>query len=78
MSAGVRSISGSFSQPAGIPPPIPERQTPGVGSIARHGSLSGASVEPSESSPSMSSIGRRDSQVSQSSQSGSIRGQPHN
>lgn len=75
MSAGIRSISGSFSQPAGAPPPIPERQTPGVGSIARHGSLSGASIEPTDS-PSLSSVGRRDSQASQSSQSGSTRGQP--
>lgn len=80
MSAGLRSISGSFSNASGAPldqpPPIPQRQTPGVGSIARHGSLSGASVEQSEPSPSLSSVGRRDSQVSQSSQSGSIRGNP--
>lgn len=76
ISAGVRSTSGSFSQPPGAPPPIPTRQTPGVGSIARHGSLSGASIDPAEPSPSLSSVGRRDSQTSQSSQSGSIRGQP--
>lgn len=95
MSAGIRSISGSFSQPAGAPPPsefsmnnqinkqsnriflilVPERQTPGVGSITRHGSLSGASIDQSEPSPSLSSVGRRDSQASQSSQSGSIRAQ---
>ncbi|CRK91784.1 CLUMA_CG005415, isoform A [Clunio marinus] len=75
MSAGLRSISGSFSQPAGAPPPIPERQTPGVGSIARHGSLSGGSADVSDTT-NMSSVGRRDSQASQSSQSGSIRAQP--
>lgn len=74
MSAGVRSISGSFSQPAGAPPPIPVRQTPGVGSISRHGSMSGASIE-AEPSPSLSSVGRRDSQISQTSQSGSVRSQ---
>lgn len=76
MSAGIRSISGSFSQPAGAPPPIPERQTPGVGLISRHGSMSGVSMEQAEPSPSLSSVGRRDSQASQSSQSGSTRGQP--
>lgn len=70
MSAGPRSsITGNVAP--GAPPPIPERQTPGVGSIARHGSLSGANVESSESSaPSLASTGRRDSQASQSSQSG--------
>lgn len=75
ISAGVRSTSGSFSQPPGAPPPIPTRVA-APGSIARHGSLSGASMEPAEPSPSLSSVGRRDSQTSQSSQSGSIRGQP--
>lgn len=78
MSAGPRSsITGNFPQP-GPPPPIPERQTPGVGSIARHGSLSGSiNLESSESSaPSLASTGRRDSQVSQSSQSGSKSSQP--
>lgn len=79
MSAGPRSsITGSFPQP-GPPPPVPERQTPGVGSIARHGSLSGSvNLEStSESSaPSLASTGRRDSQASQSSQSGSKASQP--
>lgn len=81
LSAGPRSsISGSFSQPAGAPPPIPERQTPGVGSIARHGSLSGSVKgdipdQTSERAPSLSNDGRRDSQISQSSQSGSSRSQ---
>jgi len=50
------------------------RQTPGVGSIARHGSLSGSTTseipdQPSDRAPSFSSASRRDSQVSQSSQS---------
>jgi synapsin len=76
MSAGIRSISGSFSGAAGAPPPIPERQTPGVGSIARHGSLSGASIDNVESSPSLSSVGRRDSQASQSSQSSKAQPSP--
>jgi hypothetical protein len=82
LSAGPRSsISGGFSQPtAGAPPPIPERQTPGVGSIVRHGSLSGSVKsdipdQTSERAPSLSTDGRRDSQASQSSQSGSSRSQ---
>lgn len=46
-----------------------------MGSLARHGSLSGASID-NEPIPSLSSIDRRDSQVSQTSQAGSLRGQP--
>lgn len=53
------------------PPPIPERTTPGPGSIGRHGSLSSVSSEPPELSgdkaPTLSNVGRRDSQASQSS-----------
>ncbi|KAG4075644.1 hypothetical protein HA402_003469 [Bradysia odoriphaga] len=53
------------------PPPIPERTTPGPGSIGRHGSLSSVSSEPpeqpTEKAPTLSSVGRRDSQASQSS-----------
>ena len=53
------------------PPPIPERSTPGPGSIGRHGSLSSVSSEPPEQptdkAPSLSAVGRRDSQASQSS-----------
>ncbi|CAG9807052.1 unnamed protein product, partial [Chironomus riparius] len=78
ISAGLRSgsITGNFP-PGGPPPPIPERQTPGVGSIARHGSLGGANMDSSESSaPSLASTGRRDSQTSQSSQAGSKASQP--
>lgn len=75
MSAGPRSsITGGFSQPmpSGAPPPIPERTTPGVGSIARHGSLSGAgagdtSDQSSDKTSALGSVGRRDSQTSQSS-----------
>uniref|UniRef100_A0A182XKG3 Synapsin ATP-binding domain-containing protein n=1 Tax=Anopheles quadriannulatus TaxID=34691 RepID=A0A182XKG3_ANOQN len=55
----------------GGPPPIPERTTPGVGSIGRHGSFSSQSGEPpeqpSERAPTLNSVGRRDSQASQSS-----------
>lgn len=75
---GVRSgsISGSYSQPAGAPPPIPDRPTPGVGSIARHGSLGGVSNNDPSDSPSISSYGRRDSQTSQSSQSSRAASRP--
>lgn len=62
------------SRPApvgGGPPPIPERTTPGVGSIGRHGSISSQSGEPpeqpTEKAPTLNSVGRRDSQASQSS-----------
>uniref|UniRef100_A0A182VXP6 Synapsin ATP-binding domain-containing protein n=1 Tax=Anopheles minimus TaxID=112268 RepID=A0A182VXP6_9DIPT len=52
----------------GGPPPIPERTTPGVGSIGRHGSFSSQSGEPpeqpSERAPTLNSVGRRDSQGS--------------
>lgn len=55
----------------GGPPPIPERTTPGVGSIGRHGSISSQSGEipdqPTEKAPTLNSLGRRDSQASQSS-----------
>uniref|UniRef100_A0A182FAX0 Synapsin ATP-binding domain-containing protein n=1 Tax=Anopheles albimanus TaxID=7167 RepID=A0A182FAX0_ANOAL len=56
----------------GGPPPIPERTTPGVGSIGRHGSISSQSggdfpEQPSERAPALTSVGRRDSQASQSS-----------
>ncbi|ETN67047.1 hypothetical protein AND_001152 [Anopheles darlingi] len=56
----------------GGPPPIPERTTPGVGSIGRHGSISSQSggdfpEQPSERAPTLTSVGRRDSQASQSS-----------
>ncbi|XP_055586585.1 synapsin [Uranotaenia lowii] len=56
----------------GAPPPIPERATPGVGSIGRHGSVSSIISEPQEQqqqmdkNPSFSNL-RRDSQASQSS-----------
>lgn len=50
----------------GGPPPIPERTTPGVGSIGRHGSISSQSGEQheqsSEKAPILNSLGRRDSQ----------------
>lgn len=63
--AGPRPVSTSG------PPPIPERTTPGPGSIGRHGSLSSVSSEPpeqpTEKAPTLSSVGRRDSQASQSS-----------
>lgn len=51
---------------SGAPPPIPERSTPGPGSIGRHGSLSSVSSDlpeqPTERAPTLSSVGRRDSQ----------------
>lgn len=50
---------------SGAPPPIPERSTPGPGSIGRHGSLSSVSSDlpeqPTERAPTLSSVGRRDS-----------------
>ncbi|XP_055524862.1 synapsin [Wyeomyia smithii] len=55
----------------GGPPPIPERTTPGVGSIGRHGSFSSQSgdqlEQPIEKAPVLNNVGRRDSQASQSS-----------
>lgn len=65
LSAGPRPAA-----PAGGPPPIPERSTPGVGSIARHGSFSGITEppeQPTEKAPGLGGLGRRDSQASQSS-----------
>lgn len=64
---------GQRPAPMGGPPPIPERNTPGVGSIGRLGSLSGASGgtgggeipdQPADRAP---TLARRDSQASQSS-----------
>ncbi|XP_031625533.1 synapsin [Contarinia nasturtii] len=56
---------------SGAPPPIPERSTPGPGSIGRHGSLSSVSSdlppEPTERAPTLASVGRRDSAASQTS-----------
>lgn len=50
---------------SGAPPPIPERTTPGPGSIGRHGSLSSVSSDlpeqPTERAPTLASVGRRDS-----------------
>lgn len=50
---------------SGGPPPIPERSTPGPGSIGRHGSLSSVSSDlpeqPTERAPTLSNVGRRDS-----------------
>lgn len=63
--SGTFSRGGSISGP---PPPIPERTTPGPGSIGRHGSLSSVSSDlpeqPTERAPTLSSVGRRDSQSS--------------
>lgn len=60
---GTYSRGSSISGP---PPPIPERTTPGPGSIGRHGSLSSVSSDlpdqPTEKAPTLSSVGRRDSQ----------------
>lgn len=63
--------------PSTAPPPIPERSTPGVGSIGRLGSLGSVSepplsaTEPLDKSPNTAAggvnIARRDSQASQSS-----------
>lgn len=70
-----RPGSTSSASASGAPPPIPERSTPGPGSIGRHGSLSSVSdvdqlLEKSQSGgvgSSLANVGRRDSQVSQSS-----------
>lgn len=61
---GQPAPAGPRPAPMGGPPPIPERQTPGPGSIGRHGSLSSVSdVDmPSEKAPALSNLGRRDSQ----------------
>lgn len=63
------SVGGIGSRPpsvSGVPPPIPERSTPGPGSIGRHGSLGSVSSDlpeqPTERAPTLSSVGRRDSQ----------------
>lgn len=62
------SSAGLSSRPSvsGVPPPIPERSTPGPGSIGRHGSLGSVSSDlpeqPTERAPTLSSVGRRDSQ----------------
>lgn len=67
-SAGPRS-----SVPPGAPPPIPERTTPGVGSIGRLGSSFSDAPPTTDTSldkspnPTMANVGRRDSQASQSS-----------
>ena len=75
-SSSVSSLGGSPTEdgprsrpaPLGGPPPIPERTTPGVGSIGRLGSLSGASdLIPDQPSDRAPTLARRDSQVSQSS-----------
>ena len=59
------------SVPMGGPPPIPERTTPGVGSIGRLSSASEIPEQPTDKAPTLSSVGRRDSQASQSSQTSS-------
>lgn len=60
LSAGPRPV------PTGAPPPIPERSTPGVGSIGRLGSLNSVtdliSEQPSDKAPALANLGRRDSQ----------------
>ncbi|XP_055699619.1 synapsin isoform X2 [Phlebotomus papatasi] len=66
----VGGVLGSRPAPTGAPPPIPERTTPGVGSIGRHGSISSTSDipdQPTEKAPTLSSASRRDSQTSQTS-----------
>lgn len=59
------SYSRGSSISGGPPPPIPERQTPGPGSIGRHGSLSSVTSDlpeqPTGNAPTLSSVGRRDS-----------------
>lgn len=67
-------VGGQRPAPMGGPPPIPERNTPGVGSIGRLGSLSGASGgelpdQPFDRAP---TLARRDSQASQSSTTSSV------
>lgn len=61
LSAGPRPV------PTGAPPPIPERSTPGVGSIGRLGSLSSVTdliteQQPTDKAPALANLGRRDSQ----------------
>lgn len=68
---------GQRPAPMGGPPPIPERTTPGVGSIGRLGSLSGPSGgeipdQPTDRAPMLSTMARRDSQASQSSTTSSV------
>lgn len=63
-----------MAQPSGAPPPIPERSTPGVGSIGRHGSLSGASSAVDIPDMDRAPMLRRDSQASQSSQVSGVSG----
>lgn len=64
---------------SGAPPPIPERSTPGPGSIGRHGSVGSISSDvpeqPTERAPTLSSA-RRDSQSSNSSRSNAQRPAP--
>jgi synapsin len=65
----------SRPMPSSAPPPIPERSTPGVGSLSRHGSISSTiDSELTSDKPSLSSVGRRDSQASQSSQMSTVSG----
>lgn len=56
---------GSSISGGGPPPPVPERITPGPGSIGRHGSLSSVSSDlpeqPTERAPTLANVGRRDS-----------------
>lgn len=84
-SSSVSSLGGSPTEdgprvgqrpaPVGGPPPIPERTTPGVGSIGRLGSLSGPSGggpndipdQPAERAPTLATLSRRDSQSSTTS-----------
>lgn len=71
--AGYHSRGSSIS---GAPPPIPERSTPGPGSIGRHGSIGSVSSDvpeqPTERAPTLSSA-RRDSQSSNSSRTSAQR-----
>lgn len=75
------SLTGPGSrQPSisGAPPPIPERSTPGPGSIGRHGSLGSVSSDlpdqPTERAPTLNSVGRRDSQGMKFSFENKLRG----
>lgn len=74
---GTFSRGGSIS---GAPPPIPERTTPGPGSIGRHGSLSSVSSDlpdqPTERAPTLSTVGRRDSQSSTGSRASQQQARP--
>lgn len=75
---------GSTSSAGGAPPPIPERSTPGPGSVGRHGSLSSVSDVDQvlaggggvSGVGSLANVGRRDSQASQSSTVSSASRQP--